>query len=72
VLIALLNALLNYFAIQQWGTIGAAQATLATYVIGFLASQYILNKQIGVQTWQVVHRISSSYSMIFNMLKKIR
>lgn len=72
VFIALLNALLNYFAIQQWGTIGAAQATLATYVIGFFASQYILNKQIEVQTWQVVLRIASSYLIILNMLKKIR
>lgn len=53
------NIVTNYFFIAQWGIIGAAFATLSTYLFFFAISQYTLRKLLNVNlvnvwtyTWQ--------------------
>ncbi|MFB2121334.1 flippase [Parapedobacter sp. 2B3] len=55
----IINVFTNYFFITHWGIIGAAFATLSTYLIFFLISQYTLKKILNVNlanvwtyTWQ--------------------
>lgn len=43
-----LNVLLNFILIHQFGVIGAAYATLISYMIGFIIGQSILRKQLDV------------------------
>jgi lipopolysaccharide exporter len=45
---ATLNLTLNYFFIIKYGVIGAAYATLTSNLIGFIAAQSILKKQLQV------------------------
>lgn len=42
------NLILNYFLISRIGIMGAAYATLISNIVGFIAAQYILKKELGV------------------------
>lgn len=46
---ATLNLTLNYFFIINIGVLGAAYATLASNIVGFIIAQYILRKELGVK-----------------------
>jgi len=46
---ALLNAVFNYLLIGQFGVIGAAYATLTTFIILFVANQVVLHRELGVR-----------------------
>ncbi|MEL6670735.1 MAG: flippase [Bacteroidota bacterium] len=47
-----LNALLNLIMIPIWGLMGAAVATLISLLMVFVLNQYLLWKDLGVQSWQ--------------------
>ncbi|HET8827849.1 MAG TPA: flippase [Pelobium sp.] len=49
VVTATLNLTLNYFFIINIGVLGAAYATLASNIVGFVIAQYILRKELGVK-----------------------
>jgi len=46
---ALINTVLNYFFIQEFGTIGAAYATLLTFCLVLLINQVYLHRRLGVE-----------------------
>lgn len=64
-LLAVLNIGLNYLLIGIYGVLGAAFATLFTYVIGFVASQLILHRLLKVNTLQVIRYIPEFYRQGF-------
>ncbi|HEX7367055.1 MAG TPA: polysaccharide biosynthesis C-terminal domain-containing protein, partial [Pelobium sp.] len=49
VVTATINLTLNYFFILNIGILGAAYATLASNIVGFIIAQYILRKELGVK-----------------------
>ena len=46
---AILNVIFNFFFIKQFGVIGAAYGTMASYLIIFIGTQTVLNRLIGVR-----------------------
>jgi lipopolysaccharide exporter len=47
--LALLNLVLSYGLVRQFGLFGAAYATLTTYTIGFLFMQRLLRRDFGIE-----------------------
>lgn len=64
-ILAVLNIGLNYLLIGLYGVLGAAYATLLTYVFGFVASQLILHKLLKVNVLQVIRYIPEFYRQGF-------
>lgn len=60
-----LLAVIDYFMIWGFGTIGAAYGTLATYVITFIAMQYFLYKKLGVNPLRPLFHIPYFYTLFF-------
>ena len=58
------NLLLNYICITNFGIIGAAYATLATYFIGFIASQLILRQLIESSVVGIIRHMVAFYQQI--------
>ena len=46
---AILNVIFNFFFIKQFGVMGAAYGTMASYLIIFIGTQTVLNRLIGVK-----------------------
>jgi lipopolysaccharide exporter len=48
------NAILNYLLIKRYGVMGAAWATLASNVLGFVIAQILLKRELNINlknTW---------------------
>lgn len=65
-LLAVVNIGLNYLFISSYGVLGAAFATLLSYMIGFVANQLILYKLLKVNTLQVFKYMFSFYRQSFS------
>ena len=72
-MLAILNIGFNYFFIDSFGVLGAAFATLLTYLIGFIANQVILYRVLDVSLMQVFRYMWEFYRQGFaysvNILK---
>ena len=68
---ALLNVVLNYIFILNWGIAGAALATLSTYMIRFVWQQIILFNLFKIGTPRVFSYAWSFYGQGYAMLKKL-
>ncbi|MCD9017727.1 flippase [Fulvivirgaceae bacterium QH1ED-6-2] len=55
--IALLNIALNYFFILQFGVIGAAYGTFASYFIGFVGTLVVMRRMLGVQLSEILRYV---------------
>ncbi len=66
---ALTNGILNYVLIKQIGIMGAAYATLVTFVIFFVINQIILYREVGVQLWNVFVYTHKVYFTGFMLLR---
>lgn len=55
--IALVNIGLNYWCILQFGVIGAAYGTFASYLIGFVATLVIMRRMLGVQLSEILRYV---------------
>lgn len=62
-LLAVLNIIFNYILISMFGVLGAAFATLLTYVLGFTINQIILYRLIKVSTLQVFRDMIDFYRL---------
>lgn len=58
---ALLNTLLNYVLIRQYGVIGAATATIATHFVGFILRQYFLSQSLSISLWGIIRQTFDWY-----------
>ncbi|MBT1686399.1 flippase [Dawidia soli] len=55
--IAIVNIGLNYWCILQFGVIGAAYGTFASYFIGFVATLVIMRRMLGVQLSEILRYV---------------
>jgi O-antigen/teichoic acid export membrane protein len=55
--IAVLNIALNYWFISQFGLIGAAYGTFASYFIGFVATLVVMRRMLGVQLSEILRYV---------------
>ena len=67
-MLAVLNIALNYFLISAYGVLGAAFATLLTYLVGFIANQLILYHLYRINTLQVFKEMWSFYQQGYQFL----
>lgn len=67
---AILNIILNYFFILYYGIMGAAWATLVTYIIAFIFMQWYLHKHYDIQVLRAFHYTFDFYKQFFAFLKK--
>jgi lipopolysaccharide exporter len=51
---AFVNIILNYFFINTYGILGAAYATLTTYLLMFVFTQIVLAKTFNVNTFNII------------------
>jgi len=72
---AVLNFVFNYIFIGMFGTIGAAYGTLTSYAIIFVLNQFILKRELNVNTFSIFYHIkdlcSQGYAMGIGYCKKI-
>ncbi len=68
---AVLNAIFNWIFIINFGIIGAAYGTLATYSISFLVFQYVLNNILGVKMYRPFQHIPGFYKQGFQLIKQV-
>lgn len=69
---ALLNVVLNYFFIKQFGVIGAAYGTLVSNIIGFIIGQAILRRELKINLQNTVTYALQFYPDFFSKHLKIR
>jgi len=69
ILLSILNVILNYFLIQWMGLIGAAYATMITYLVGVIAALYILYGYFKVSFLKVLREIINAYLLLFNQIR---
>lgn len=67
---AVLNLVLNYFFITYYGVIGAALATLTTYVISMILNQIYIARTYDINALNYFKYMKSSTSMAWGMLDK--
>lgn len=67
---ALVNGVLNYILIGQMGIMGAAYATLISYIIFFVINQVILYREAGIQLWKVFVYTQKVYINGFLILRQ--
>jgi lipopolysaccharide exporter len=65
------NLTLNYFWILNFGVKGAAFGTLSTTIIGFIITQIILNRMLGVSVLQVFKNMFEFYGQLLDMAKNL-
>jgi lipopolysaccharide exporter len=67
---AILNIVLNYIFIINMGLIGAALATLTTYIISVILNQIYVGRTFNVSTVNYFKYIGSSYTKAWGMLNR--
>ena len=66
VITAAINIALNYLFISRWGVMGAAYATLCSSIVGFFLSQFILKRELNVQTFNTLRYAWEFYPEFYN------
>ena len=69
VMMCVLNAILCYFFLRNFGVIGAAYATLTSYVIIFILNQVILYQLYEINTFKVFPAIVDWYRTGWNLFR---
>ena len=67
----LVNMVLNYIFIHQFGAIGAAYGTLTSYCILFVAMQILLHRMIGVQPLNALRQLVFFYANGFKYVQQL-
>lgn len=67
----IMNVIFNYIFITYYGLIGAAIATLLTFVLVFIYNQYFINKLIGVELKRIFNYSIGFYRMGFLQMRKV-
>jgi lipopolysaccharide exporter len=69
VVMAAINICFNYFLLLEYGTIGAAYATLLSYIIIFIVNQFILYRSYGINTYKVFPAVIDWYRTGWSIAK---
>jgi O-antigen/teichoic acid export membrane protein len=69
VVMAVINIVFNYFFLLEYGTIGAAYATLLSYIIIFILNQLILYRSYGINTYKVFPAVIDWYRTGWSIAK---
>jgi O-antigen/teichoic acid export membrane protein len=69
-MIAVLNAILNYVFLISFGLIGSAYATLASYLVIFVLNQIILYRMFEINTFKVFEGIIEWYKVGWDIFRK--
>ena len=67
----LINVVLNYFMINEYGVIGAALATLSTFVISMLINQWYINRAYKINPANYFKFMIEVYSQGGQFIKKL-
>ena len=67
---AAINTVLNYVAIQYYGTIGAAYATLSTFLISMMINQWYMRKYLDVEVKNYPKHFVEFYVMMYQLVAK--
>jgi O-antigen/teichoic acid export membrane protein len=67
---AVLNLVLSYYFVQNWGLYGAVYATLTGYMISFVLMQHYLYKHFGVNALRALPYIPAFYQTGWRLLKR--
>ncbi len=67
-LTAVLNFVLSYVFVRQFGLVGAALATLTGYSISFIFLQRLLARDFGVRWWRAFAQVPGFYRMGYALL----
>jgi O-antigen/teichoic acid export membrane protein len=65
---AVLNLILSYLLVRQFGLFGAAYATLIGYSISFVLMQRLLHRDFGIVWWRAFAFVPEFYRMIWQVL----
>lgn len=68
---AIINIVINYFFILEWGITGAAFGSLVTYLIRFVFQQVILYSMFGIITSHIFPNVLGFYLKGFTFIKSI-
>ncbi|MEM9984630.1 MAG: flippase, partial [Bacteroidota bacterium] len=63
-----LNLFLNYFLIRHFGTMGAAYASIGTYLVVVVGSLIVLKREVGVELTRILRFTFSLYQNGFGLL----
>ncbi len=66
----MLNVVLNYVFITQYGTLGAPLGTLSTYAIMFGAMQWLLGRQYGVRLTNIFRALPGMYKLMWQFARE--
>lgn len=66
----ILNAVLNYYFIKIWGIYGSVYATLTTISIGFVITQILIHRELGVNTLRPFKYIKDFYVTVWQLITK--
>ncbi len=67
---ALLNLVLSYLFVLQYGLFGAAFATLTGYAVSFVLMQRLLRRDFNIQWWAAFAYVPGFYRLGFDLIKK--
>ena len=67
-----INIVLNYFLISVYGTIGAAYATLFSYLLILIICEFILYRSIDVRFINIIRYLFDFYKRSFKMIFNIK
>lgn len=67
---AVLNLVLSYLFVLQFGLFGAAFATLTGYGISFVGMQHLLRRDFDIRWWAAFGYVPEFYRLAFNLIKK--
>ena len=68
---AVLNLILSYWMIGQFGLYGAAFAILLGYFISFILMQKVLYRRFGIRWWRAFVFVPKAYGIAWNLLFRI-
>lgn len=67
---AILNLGMSYLFVWQFGLMGAAYATLTSYLISFVLMQQLLRRKYGIQWWKAFGYIPEFYATALGIFQK--
>lgn len=67
---AVLNLVLSFLLVRQFGLYGAAYATLTGYAVSFVLMQRLLCRDFDIRWWAAYGYVPEFYRLSFNLIKK--
>ncbi|MES2881070.1 MAG: polysaccharide biosynthesis C-terminal domain-containing protein, partial [Bacteroidota bacterium] len=68
----LINLVVNYLCLLQFGLYGAAIGTLITHVVGTVGWYFIMKREVGFSPANVFRHALEVYTMVWGILLKLK